>query len=355
MAHPNYVYAGAAAWPGAAADTQTHGLYRLDPHTNEWAELAGGLPAAAEVRCILLDPRSPGTVWVGTQDGPFKSGDAGETWTALPLPEGRSSVVWSLVADPRNPHVLFAGAEDLAIYRSDDGGESWRLLPVPSPPGLCVMGFPSRVVRLAIDPASPDHVYAGIEVGGVIRSLDGGESWSDGNTELLALAEQEQLKSRIGSDTDTEGMMDSHALALSAAQPGTVFLANRMGLFRSDDQTASWTDMRIGRFSELTYARDIKVAPLEPETLLAALSVAASSDAGSLYRSPDLGQTWTRFDHDVAIGSTLMIIAPSGTSPDRVYCAARRGEILGTDDGGESWREYPLPADVQGVYALAAT
>ena len=86
MANPNYVYAGAATWPGAAADTRTHGLYRLDPHTNDWEELAGGLPAAAEVRCILLDSRSPGIVWVGTQDGPFKSGDAGETWTALPLP-----------------------------------------------------------------------------------------------------------------------------------------------------------------------------------------------------------------------------------------------------------------------------
>ena len=355
MTNPNYVYAGAAAWPGAAENTRTHGLYRLDQHTGEWAELATGLPAAAEVRCILLDSRSPGVVWAGTQDGPFKSSDAGEMWTALPLPEGRSRVVWSLVADPRDPNVLFAGAEDLAIYRSDDGGESWRMLPVPSPPGLCAMGFPSRVVRLAIDPTSPDHVYAGIEVGGVIRSLDGGESWSDGNTELLALAEQDRLKSRIGSDTDTEGMMDSHALALSAAQPGTVFLANRMGLFRSDDQTTSWTDMQIGRFSDLTYARDIKVAPLEPETLLAALSVAASSDAGSLYRSRDLGQTWARFDHDVSIGSTLMIIAPSVSSHDRVYCAARRGEILGTDDGGKSWREYPLPADVQGVYALATT
>jgi photosystem II stability/assembly factor-like uncharacterized protein len=355
MANPNYVYAGAATWPGAAADTRTHGLYRLDPHTNDWEELAGGLPAAAEVRCILLDSRSPGIVWVGTQDGPFKSGDAGETWTALPLPAGRSTVVWSLVADPRNPDVLFAGAEDLAIYRSDDGGERWRLLPVPSPRGLCAMGFPSRVVRLAIDPAAPDHIYAGIEVGGVIHSLDGGESWSDGNTELLALAEQDQLKSRIGSDTETEGMMDSHALALSAAQPGAVFLANRMGLFRSDDQTASWTNMQIGRFSELTYARDIKVAPHEPATLLAALSGAASSDAGSLYRSPDLGQTWTRFDHGVAIGSTLMIIAPSGTSPDRVYCAARRGEVLATDDGGGTWQEHPLPTDVQGVYALAAT
>ena len=83
--------------------------------------------------------------------------------------------------------------------------------------------------------------------------------------------------------------------------------------------------------------------------------MAALSDAGSIYRSPNLGQTWARFDDDVSIGSTLMIIAPSVTSPDRVYGAARRGEILGTNDGDESWRKYPLPAEVRGVYALAAT
>ena len=62
-------------------------------------------------------------------------------------------------------------------------------------------------------------------------------------------------------------MMDTHALAISAAQPGTVFLANRLGLFRSDDKGASWSDIDIGRFSPLTYARDVKVFPHDARTL----------------------------------------------------------------------------------------
>ena len=86
-------------------------------------------------------------------------------------------------------------------------------------------------------------------------------------------------------------------------------------------------------------------------TLLGAFSIAAVSDAGSLYRSADLGATWTRFDHDVSINSTLMIIAASAQTPERVYCAARRGQVFGTEDGGKSWQTYPLPAE--GVYALA--
>jgi photosystem II stability/assembly factor-like uncharacterized protein len=148
-------------------------------------------------------------------------------------------------------------------------------------------------------------------------------------------------------------MMDSHALAVSSAQPGTVFLANRLGLFRSDDRGENWSNMDIGRFSELTYARDVKVFPHDHHTLLGAFSIAAVSDAGSLYRSPDLGETWSRFDHGVSIDSTLMIIAASAASADRVYCAARRGQVFGTEDGGASWQPHPLPSGVEGIYALA--
>src|SRR2546425_10709047 len=123
-----------------------------------------------------------------------------------------------------------------------------------------------------------------------MRSLDGGETWSDCPTGLLDLAERPHLKSRIQSDTDSEGMLDTHALCLSAAQPGTVFLAVRMGLFRSADRGTTWENMEIGRFSPLTYARDVQVSPSDPRVMYAALSPAARSHDGSLYRSDDLGK-----------------------------------------------------------------
>ena len=68
---------------------------------------------------------------------------------------------------------------------------------------------------------------------------------------------------------------------------------------------------------------------------------------------PYAGATWTRFDHGVRIDSTLMIIAASAQSPERVYCATRRGQVFGTEDGGRSWHACPLPAGVEGVYALS--
>jgi photosystem II stability/assembly factor-like uncharacterized protein len=208
-------------------------------------------------------------------------------------------------------------------------------------------------MRLAVDPAEPDHVYAALEVGGVMRSLDGGETWTDCSADLLKLAELPHLKSRIGSDTDTEGMLDAHALCLTAARPGTVFLALRMGLFRSDDRGSSWRDMEIGRFSPLTYARDVRVSPHDPRVLYACLSPAARSEDGSLYRSDDVGESWRRLDHGVTARSTMMAVALHPRDPDQVYCATRHGQVFGTADGGARWREAPLPDGVEDVFAIA--
>lgn len=342
------VFAGAGYWDRAAEGARTHGLFSLATGTGEWRPVTEGLPDAVEVRSIAM--RDEHTVYVGTQDGPYRSVDGGRRWTSLDLP-GSERLVWSIL--PQDHDVLYVGTQGTAVFRSDDDGESWRRLPVPEPAGLVTMGFATRVIRMAVDPANSDELYVGFEVGGVVRSLDGGETWTDCGAGLLDLARQDHLKSRIGSDDDAEGMMDTHALAVSPSRPGTVFLANRMGLFRSPDKGETWREMDIGRFSDLTYARDLQVFPHDPDTMLAALSGAAVSDAGSLYRSRDLGETWSRYDHDVSIDSTLMTIATSARTADRVYCAARRGQVFGTEDGGTTWQEFPLPAGVEGVYALA--
>jgi photosystem II stability/assembly factor-like uncharacterized protein len=215
------------------------------------------------------------------------------------------------------------------------------------------MSFACRVMRLAVDPAHPDEIYAALEVGGVMRSPDAGETWEDCSGPLLELAERPHLRSRIQSDSDAEGMLDAHAVCVSAARPGTAFLAVRMGLFRSADRGATWQDMEVGRFSPLTYARDVRVSPHDPRTLYACLSPASRSEDGSLYRSRDLGETWTRFDHGVKAERTMMAVAPHPRDPDQVHCVSRCGQVFGTRDGGRTWREHRLPAGVQDTYAIA--
>jgi photosystem II stability/assembly factor-like uncharacterized protein len=117
-------------------------------------------------------------------------------------------------------------------------------------------------------------------------------------------------------------------------------------------QGKTWQDMRVDRFSPFTYGRDIKVSPQDPNTLYACLSVAASSKDGALYRSQDIGKTWQRFDKVTPHG-TLMSVGLHHGDAKQVYVAARYGEVFGTQDGGESWLEMPLPQGVQHIYALA--
>jgi len=350
-----YVFAGAApvvAGSNSAASSSTGGLFRMDLADGKWAALSKGLPDNVEARSIVVQPGAPDTVFVGTQDGPYRSTDGGETWARLDLP-GDNRLVWSILIHPKDPKTIYVGTTGTQVYRSRDGGSSWTALNVPEPAGMVKMSFPCRVIRLAVDPEDAGTLYAAFEVGGLSRSTDGGETWQGCNEKLLEFTKQDKFKSRIVSDTETEGMMDSHALAISSARPGTVFLANRMGLFRSPDRGGSWEEMGIGRFSPLTYARDVRVSPHDPKTMYAALSVAAISDEGSLYRSQDLGASWQRFDHGVQMKSTLMIIAQSAAKAERVWCATRKGQVFGTEDGGATWREHPLPEGGTGVYALA--
>jgi photosystem II stability/assembly factor-like uncharacterized protein len=349
------VFVGAGQWYGAPDGVPVQGLFGLDAASGEWQVIQGGLPQPVEVRCLAIRPDQPGTIYAGTQFGPYRSEDGGENWQAIPLPESTSeeeSVVWSICLDPSDAGTIYVGTQGTGVFRKSGDGD-WQRLPVTAPEGAVCANFPMRVIRIAVARHNPNHIVVAFEIGGVVRSLDGGETWESCNRTLLELTEQEHLKSAIVSDEEIEGMMDSHALALSPGHPDTVWLANRMGLFRSDDNGGQWHEHGIGRFSPLTYARDVMVSSHQDDRLYAALSVAAMSDEGSLYRSDDFGATWSRFDSGVSIESTLMTVAEGASNPDRVYCAARRGQVFGTEDGGRSWQTHQLPGGAQGVYAIA--
>jgi photosystem II stability/assembly factor-like uncharacterized protein len=343
------VFVGAAQ----AGRSSQGGIFRWSPGNGGVEKLTNGLPDGVQVQAVTLHPNDANIVYIGTHHGPYRSTDAGNSWEKLNFPD--DTQVWSISVHPKDPRILYAGAAPVGVYRSDDGGDSWHKLAPPRMPERVKMAFDCRVMRLAPDPASPDELYATLEVGGVMRSLDAGQHWDDCSADLLNLAQRPHLKSKIQSDTENEGMLDGHALTVSAAAPGTVFLAVRMGLFRSDDKGKSWQDMEVGRFSPLTYARDVRVSPQDPSTLYACLSPAAYSEDGSLYRSQDLGATWSRFDRDIKAEATMMAVALSPSDENQVYCASRAGQVFGTQDGGQTWQEHRLPDDVRGVYAIACS
>ena len=90
-----------------------------------------------------------------------------------------------------------------------------------------------------------------------------------------------------------------------------------------------------------------------PSTLYSALSVAAASKDGAVYRSQDKGKTWQRFDK-VQVHGTIMSVALHQSDPKQVYIGARYdGEVFGTLDGGETWQSMNLPQGTKDIYSLA--
>jgi photosystem II stability/assembly factor-like uncharacterized protein len=348
MTTVHHVFVGAVK----SAEGGKGGVFRQALGSQRWEALDNGVPADAEVHAITVDPNATDTVMIATTKGAFRSKNRGDKWERLALPD-QGTDIWSITVHPTDPRTIYAGYGPTGVYRSDDGGDHWKRLPDPKLPERVHMTFPCRVMRLDVDPAQPDDVYACIEANGAMKSRDRGESWEDCTTDLLRFAEQEKYKSRIVSQTEIEGMLDGHALACSAAAPGTVFLANRMGLFRSDDRGAHWQDVDIGRFSPMSYGRDLRTSPHDPKVLYAALSPAFRSADGAIYKSEDVGKSWKRLDHGVKAEATMMGIAVNPRDAWQVYGLTKAGQVFGTQDGGTSWVERRLPDGVGDCYAIA--
>ena len=347
MASKSNVYAGVAGYVGRADQKGSVGVFARQADSGRWEHVVKDI----ETYTVNIHPTNPNVVFAGTADGVYRSTDRGKSFQRTNFPGTRQ--IWSFLVDANDRNLIYAGASPIGMYRSGDCGETWRELPNPGMPDRAVMPFACRVMRMAQQPNKPGTIFAALEVNGVMKTTDGGESWTDCSTDLIRLAQQPHLKSKIVSDTYNEGMLDGHAIAISPADPDKAILAVRMGLFETEDGGQTWRDMELGRFSPTTYGRDIKVSPQDGNTLYAALSVAAASKDGAIYRSTDKGASWTRFDK-VQVHGTIMSVALHQTDPDQVYIGARYdGEIYGTEDGGATWDSLPLPSGVKDIYSVA--
>ena len=347
MASKSNVYAGVAGYVGRADQKGTVGVFTRPAETGRWEHVL----ADHEAYTVNVHPTDPNVVFAGTADGVYRSTDRGKTFRRTNFPD--KVQIWSFLVDANDRKLIYAGGSPISLYRSEDTGETWHKLPDPGMPDRAVMPFACRVMRLAQHPSHPGTIFAALEVNVVMRTTDGGESWSDCSSGLIELAQKPHLKSKIVSDTYNEGMLDGHAIAISPADPDKVIVAVRMGLFETADGGKTWQDMELGRFSPTTYGRDIKVSPQDGNTMYAALSVAAASKDGGVYRSQDAGKTWNRFDK-VQVHGTIMSVALHQKDPDQVFLGARYdGEIHGTEDGGDTWVAMPLPSGVKDIYSLA--
>jgi hypothetical protein len=155
-------------------------IARLDEAGEAWTVELSLLGSGAQ--CLAVDPADPDTVYAGLREGGVRrSVDGGRSWVDCRLPEPG---VFSLAVSAADGAV-YAGTEPSRLFRSDDHGESWReldaLLELPSRPHWSFPPRPwtSHVRWIAPSPHDADLILVGIELGGLMRSSDGGQSWQD--------------------------------------------------------------------------------------------------------------------------------------------------------------------------------
>jgi photosystem II stability/assembly factor-like uncharacterized protein len=158
------IYVAADALPNEYA------IFKSTDHGATWSATSQAPPT--QVFSLIVDPSDPAVLYAGTTQGVFKSADRGDHWGpfsgGLPIRQPYDFPVRHLAADQNNPGTLYASADFYRIFKSTDHGESW----VPSQQGLEA----ERVNATAIDPTDSPVVYAATW-SGLFRSSDGGANW----------------------------------------------------------------------------------------------------------------------------------------------------------------------------------
>ena len=297
---------------------------------------------------LFAASHKPGGLWV-SDDG------AGGKWRQVSSGIEHNNC-YSLAAHYVGDQVtLYMGTEPAALYRSDDLGENWRdLSSLRDVPDTDQWTFPpppflAHVKNVAFRPDQPETLYASIEQGGVFRSRDGGESW----TELASYSLPDDIAYR-----------DIHQLLIHPESPDLVYMSSGEGLHRSSDGGENWEHL-IQRGHRLSYPDFLRFDPRDPTVIYLAGAATSpgfwrgngTADAGIL-RSSDGGDTW----HELTNGLPQpMISAYEGMTthhwPDGVLLllATATGEIYASENDGQNWAciaEEISPVSKDGHYVM---
>lgn len=312
------------------------GIARLDRDDGAW-QVELQLPGSG-AQCLAVDPADPATVYAGLLGGGVRrTRDGGRSWDDCRLP---ADDVFSLAVS-RADGAVFAGTEPSALYRSDDQGETWReltgLLELPSRPKWSFPPRPwtSHVRWVAPNPHDADVLLAGIELGGLMRSTDGGETWED---------------HRPGAQRDV------HSLAWHPLAKGVAYEAGGGGAAWSEDWGETWNPADEGRDRHYTWS--VAADPEDPRRWF----VSASTGPFRAHREGDPEARVYRRENGAWKSLTGGLPDPFPAMPyalvslgETVLAGLANGQLWQSDDRGDTWSRRELAGDrLSRIVALAA-
>ncbi|GAB2765589.1 exo-alpha-sialidase [Nocardioides salsibiostraticola] len=341
---------------------------RSDEAREEW-DFTGPHHDMEEVYSCLVDTRGPSprllagasSSWFGPQVR--SSPDLGETWEETPggairFPE-ESGVslerIWQL-APGSEPGVLYAGTEPGAIWRSTDDGRTFALEePLwnhPHRPDWGA-GFGGQAFHTILPhPTDPNSVTAAISTGGVYQTRDGGATWEARSQGIRAEFMPE------GQQFPAYGQC-VHKVTRHPSRPERLYLQNHGGVYRSDDEAATWVYIADGLPADFGFS--IVVHPHEPETIF--VFPIGGGDGryppggrARVWRSRDAGETWEESREGLPDNFYVAVMRDAMCADTHtaagLYVGTRNGSVWGSTDDAETWR--PIVANLPDVLVVRA-
>ncbi len=314
------------------------------PQVIEGGEQERGVAFAPLTHVAAAIPSTSGT-WIAQGPGP---NNGGQVQNLTPNNEV-AGAIHAVVAHPTNANIMYAGAVNGGIWSTTNATAA-------SPTWTPLTDFEQSlsIGALEMDPGNPQILLAGIgrfssfggdppfqlaggDLNGLLRTADGGVTWTAISDPLLVGEHISSVASR--GNILLAGANDFFGGGLTG------------GLFRSTDTGANWTQITGGAGTGLPVGTvdDLAGDPSNGAQLYVALQ------GDGIYRSTDTGATWTQVSNNdatlnAAMGaSTNARIAVAGNA--RVFVLVTNGSTVSyigfSDNQGGTWTQMDIPGTAE--------
>lgn len=197
--------------------TTDNGLYYSYDGGDSWLQPA--VLTKGRVPSIAVDPKNKCRVYAAYGNKLLKTEDCSRTWTTTYLDARTDKNTVAVLVDFYNPNILWVANDAGDVLRSKDGGASWS----------SVKQFFSPVVKIVMSPSDSRRLYVATQTAGVWRTDDGGANF-------ISLMDNYKT---------IENTSELYDMAIGVANPNVLVLAVKQGLIRSTDMGGKWEQLSL--------------------------------------------------------------------------------------------------------------